>query len=299
MGAARRIRLIWNEEQKKPLPRGNGGLPFASLQVISLWDMIQWYAKDAVYLGLGIERLIKGANPQTKWASRESFEAWLKDVAKHATVLELECVLDKAQSLLATVKKSASWPPAHCHVFSGEVNEILSRFESETKFAPILVIAKERRRYVDEKWVCKDFDASKFPNLKTEFSEAGRCFAYGRFTAAVHHLCRGLEEPLEMMAKELKVTVDPHNKNWGKIIGDMQKAVSDFDKGHGKIPKKWRGVKKSYNDAAAQFIFIKDGYRNPAAHLAPFFVEEKAAEIFNGAQAFAGVLSTGLPALTW
>ena len=116
-------------------------------------------------------------------------------------------------------------------------------------------------------------DALFGPEVNTEFAdavvdikEAGNCYALGRYTACVFHLMRVLEIALHKVAKDLAVTFPAaiELENWQNIIEKIESAIRDKEK----LPK---GTYKSeelqyYSEAAKEFRYFKDAWRNHVSH---------------------------------
>ena len=103
--------------------------------------------------------------------------------------------------------------------------------------------------------------------------------ALGRWTAAVMHLMRGLEPALRALQDAVQVEV--LKEQWGQILDQIESKIKRIKKRtHGAKDEQW------YSEAAAQFRFLKDAWRNYANHLHERYDEERAEDIFNGVKAF-------------
>jgi hypothetical protein len=106
----------------------------------------------------------------------------------------------------------------------------------------------------------------KFPTAKYDISEAGNCYATGRYTACVFHLMRVAEHGLRRLAKSLKVPFPQtlETKEWAALIGDIENEIQGIIQ----KPKSLKRTKELefYNSIAAQFRYFKDGWRNHVMH---------------------------------
>ena len=126
-----------------------------------------------------------------------------------------------------------------------------------------------------------------FPSAVREISEAGKCRALGRWTACVMHIMRALEPAIH--ALQVSVSVDFPKDQWHQILDQIEAKIRDIKKhSHGQIEEQW------HSEAASHFRFIKDAWRNYAAHGKVLYDEESASEIWNSSRALMRQLSTRL-----
>lgn len=126
-----------------------------------------------------------------------------------------------------------------------------------------------------------------FPSSAGEIDEAGKCLALGRWTAAVMHLMRALEPAL--LALQRDVNVEHPKEQWHHVIDQIEAKIRQIKKRtHGAEDEKW------YSDAAIQFRYIKDGWRNYSQHLHERYDKERAIDIFNATKALMRQLATRL-----
>ncbi len=69
--------------------------------------------------------------------------------------------------------------------------------------------------------------ADKFPRLTEDISEAGKCLALSRYTAAVFHLMRVMEITVQMFGKKLGVPLTGE-KNWQVILDQINVAIRNM-----------------------------------------------------------------------
>jgi hypothetical protein len=69
---------------------------------------------------------------------------------------------------------------------------------------------------------------NKFPVMSEDISEAAKCIALSRYTAAVFHLSRAMEAAVVRLGEALSVTVLDKNNvelEWGKIISNLSSPI--------------------------------------------------------------------------
>jgi hypothetical protein len=102
---------------------------------------------------------------------------------------------------------------------------------------------------------------SSFPSARREFVHAARCLAFDESTAAVFHSMRAIEFGIRALVKALNIS--PTNPNWENIINDCEKAIKDIGPTLG---ADWKDKKQFYSEAAVNFRFFKDAWRNHTMH---------------------------------
>jgi hypothetical protein len=118
-----------------------------------------------------------------------------------------------------------------------------------------------------------------FPGARRDIAAAGRCYALDEWTACVVHLMRALEHGLRWLAKRVGLKPeDVEKENWKKVIDLIEKKIRELEQ----LPK---GPTKSENvqflsEAATQFRWFKDAWRNDAAHGNEYYDEREGAPIF-------------------
>lgn len=132
---------------------------------------------------------------------------------------------------------------------------------------------------------------ASFPSTAFEINEASRCLFLDRGTACVFHLMRILELGLRVFADQFGVASD--HANWHNIIERIEKAVRNM----GNDPTRatdWKDQQEFYSQAATQFMFIKEAWRNYTAHAHGKYTEEEAVSMVINVRAFMQKLATRL-----
>lgn len=118
-----------------------------------------------------------------------------------------------------------------------------------------------------------------FPDAKRDLSAAGRCFAVDEWTACVTHLMRALEYALRWLAKRAGLKPDEYEgENWKNVIDRIEKKIRELEQ-LPKSPAKSENV-QFLSEAATQFHWFKDAWRNQAAHAHVFYDDRDGIQIF-------------------
>ena len=113
-------------------------------------------------------------------------------------------------------------------------------------------------------------------------------FALEQNDACVFHLMRILERVLGTLA--FKFNVPFERTNWHNIIEELEAKIRKMDSNFG---PDWKDKQKLYAQAASQFMFFKDAWRNHVMHVRDVFDEGKALSVFNSVRGFMQVLTEG------
>jgi hypothetical protein len=133
--------------------------------------------------------------------------------------------------------------------------------------------------------------ADAFPSAWRELGHSARCLAFDQSTACVFHAMRAIEFPLQALTVALNVV--PSNPNWDTAIRDCEKAIREL----GNPPntrKGWKEDKHFYSEAAVNFRYFKDAYRNHAMHGKVSYERRDAKEIMEHSTSFVQHLSPKL-----
>lgn len=119
--------------------------------------------------------------------------------------------------------------------------------------------------------------ADAFPIASYDVSEAAKCVALERSTAAVFHLMRVTEAALKAVAYYLSVEA-PKNPNWGSWLRVMRDE---------RLRRGGDWVDREFlQDICARLDAIKDAYRNTAMHIDIIYTEEEAQDLFQQTKQF-------------
>jgi hypothetical protein len=122
-----------------------------------------------------------------------------------------------------------------------------------------------------------------------DIAESGKCLALSRGTACIMHLMRVLEFGLNVLANELGVRFE--RREWENVINDIEVAVKLINGPH--VGTEWREKQKFYSEAAKDFRYFKNAWRNHAMHARERYDASEAKLIFEHVKSFMHHLATG------
>lgn len=219
-------------------------LPLSPKRLISLWDMIQFLARDLAHdwqwlLGEKNNAYKKASNPDT-------FNPAPEDINRITALLKgddrLICKglmhfcdslgMDKSKSRinLLLMKLSSSNTTPNCHVIHSELLAIEHGLWEELKARKFVFVPLDK--YFEQDGLFGDAVNATFKEFVSEIKEAGNCLAMELNTAGVCLLMRVVERGLRMLAAELKVTIrhDLEFADWEEIITGIKNSIGLLEK---------------------------------------------------------------------
>lgn len=110
------------------------------------------------------------------------------------------------------------------------------------------------------------------PKTKTEWKAAGRCLAFGMFTACGFHVARAVEGALESYFSTYNGGPDAKKKQWGEYLAALEKLSAN-------------GASPSPDPKTmAELKQMKDDWRNPLMHPRVVLGEAEARTVFNNGE---------------
>lgn len=119
--------------------------------------------------------------------------------------------------------------------------------------------------------------AAKFPQMTEDISEAGKCLAFGRPTAAVFHLMRVMEIGTQKLGDKLGVQF-ASEKNWQNILDEVNKAIRGLDQRAAQT--------KAYAAASSHLYNVKLAWRNEVMHPKQTYTDEEAMKVHSAVNTF-------------
>jgi hypothetical protein len=121
-----------------------------------------------------------------------------------------------------------------------------------------------------------------FPSSLIDIVEAGNCYALDRPTACVFHAMRVLEYGLCALAKDVGLVFDV--QQWHVIIEQIESKIKE-QRNLPKTSKKDERL-QFLSEAAKEFMYFKDGWRNHVTHRQMIYDMPQAESILSHVKAF-------------
>lgn len=179
----------------------------------------------------------------------------------------------------------------HARIIAPLLTEAAKRMRAELKAHFYLYVPRDKTLFLTSPFQGWDRARAAFPSSEYDTKEAGYCLALGRATACVFHSMGVLEHGLKALAAEFSVPTN--HKAWGDIIPQIENGIKRIPRATNK-PKDWREHQKFCAEAAAQFMHLKNAWRNHTAHARVKYTEEEAEAIYRHVRDFMQHLSKRL-----
>lgn len=172
-----------------------------------------------------------------------------------------------------------------------ELNLLADAFKRELKDRVFLHIPTADAEYYQSNKLLSVEAKAAFPKLAQELKAAGNAYACGLATASVFHCMRALEHSLAALAVDVGLRWE--KEQWNNIIEQIEAKVRDLNR---TLPM---GAAKDarinfLSQAAKEFMYFKDGWRNYVAHNRVNYTLPDALEVIEHVQAFTERLAPSL-----
>jgi hypothetical protein len=268
-------------------------------RLVSLGDMMkqfgtQWFLDFCVRLGK-MEEANKGAKPGD--VLPDVFKP-LTDWANYLDLLGLTSPSKAAKRMRVALMDAATPMPLTEWVeWAKDMQRRLIEASEDMTF--LAVDYPDAIKYQGGEQLFGSEVVDAFPSTAQDIDEAGKCLALDRPTACVFHLTRVLQAGLYALASDLGVKAT--GRNWGLVIGDMEKEIArqkkagPGTKASASVKASWKAEVEFHAAAAMHFSHLTDAFRNRTIHKTGYlFKQEKAQSIFDHARDFMQHLATKL-----
>ena len=215
---------------------------------------------------------------------RKEINEWLNYAVHQARTLELQAAQDRIDIFNRKLTGAMNLSD-----FRAEVRALRETFEVGLK-------SKHFYQYPQQKALLlgrlqSDWSAAlrSFPMIAPDVEAAVDCYAFGRNTAAVFHSMRVVEHGLREIAASVNLTFE--TQQWHIIIEQIESEVralaSKWPQGASKA--KWM---RFYSEAAKEFFYFKDGWRNYVSHGGDPYDEHQALIVLEHVKAFMNHLAS-------
>ncbi|MGA8026350.1 MAG: hypothetical protein WB992_04340 [Bryobacteraceae bacterium] len=235
----------------------------------------------------------------------------LRKLSQACNSIGLRFSASYADELIASVESHLGWPVClntsleelskrndrkdlTPQVFVNEITILKKRIDDELRNVEFFSLEPGKSSFLNDPYLFGVNVFNRFPSATLDIEEAGKCLAFGRFTACVFHLMRVIEAGLRELGKSLN---DPNlnpktNPNWERIL---KRCDDELKKPYADRSPEWQKGPQFFADATANLRAVKDAWRNPSLHVEISYDEEKCSDVWNAVRAFMRHLAEGLP----
>lgn len=275
--------------------------------LVGFWDMVDFAARPfAVALGkLQLRKSVadcwneqgRGQEHFSEKATRLTMES-VEEIARQCEEVEIDAAQPFFEKLSKLQKKRGGFlTPEDVRGQIQPMIEVIQDQLNKRRFTYIPLAKASSLETFATDW---DPIWKKFGSDKTRYHsrEAVYCYALERNTACVFHCMCVLEPGLKSLARRLDIR-NP-KKDWGSIIGEIDKKIAMLRAliATKKVKPRARAVRANLltfcSEAAKEFFYFKDAWRNHTAHGRAQYDENDARKILEHVRQFLTHLSTKL-----
>lgn len=261
-------------------------------RVVSLWDMLQFYADKLVEALNTLNRFevifMQTALPLQNEDMIKSYDNQVKRLQKILEDIKLNVSARQAHTLSIVITNADNnSPEAKAAVIKQYSEELRSRIADELDGKSFYFISSHVELMSDPFPFGESVNDS-FPSAQYDIREAGQCLALKRSTACVFHLMRILEIGLSALVSAIDLRME--KKTWNTILNRFEAEIRSRDNKADR--KKWKINDEKFLAEAATYIrMVKNAWRNHAIHGKDVYTDEQAEEIYRSVKSFMRHLS--------
>lgn len=266
-------------------------------RLVSLWDVLKQYSFSFFEVTSRLERL-RGYTSVYESTSRPVYEHHRKELLECLPKMRKECgvlSLDSTADLTSHIESEVfqKGEDYKYNDFQTDLKTLSFSFSTGLKKCVVFRIEDEKKKYFQKDDLAGPKVKSDFPLCSGEITKAGNCYALEQDEACVFHCMCALELALHVLANELNAnfggTLDL--QDWGTIIGKIESEIKKLEQ----LPKgRYKSdTLKFFSEAAMQFRWFKDAWRNHAMHGRGVYDEGLAFSVFGSVRKFVQALADG------
>lgn len=255
--------------------------------LVSLWDMINCYISPlcALCSQLMLEQIARddgfarpGPDEPISDAEERRISGWLQVATCAANDFELNAVHDRIAIIRRNLKTAMSQRD-----LATELRVLRETIDNCLRWQCIYRYPLGKSDFL-KKWKDDWGPVPKsFPSAEGDIVAGVDLWALGHSTASVFHFMRVLEHGLRALANEFGRNFDVHN--WQVIIDQIEAEIRALGK---TLPA---GIPKSerlqfLSEAAKEFVYFKDGWRNYVSHNRATYDEHQARSVLEHVRSF-------------
>ena len=263
-------------------------------RIVSLWDMLTYLTGDT-FAALGnfgqVVHMLYDADHDPasgqvgiKNTTFDTIFISIKEIDRVALALQLDATIVSATNCLEILGRgqkdanSNTWfSKSDTERLGWMIHALRTNFAVQMQSRMVLVLGDQNTVYLasDEPPFGQSVDDA-FPKASEEISEAAKCLALKRNTAAVFHLMRAMELAVQRLAEALGKS-NPSEKVWGFILADIHTAIEAMPKG----PER-----DAWSASHAHLYHVKQAWRNDTMHPKTTYTEQQAQDVFDAVKSF-------------
>ena len=156
----------------------------------------------------------------------------------------------------------------------------------------LLRLDSAARGYYDHDKLFGEEVYQTFPESRDDIKEAGTCFALDRYTSAVFHTMRAVEQATKKIYSTKTIQAELHKLKFAQTLGDMARNITEIARYYPKGK-----IKGRLHATGLHLMNITEAERNPIMHTNRIYSEKEAKLILDNAREFMTGLCSVLQSL--
>lgn len=223
-----------------------------------------------------------------------TYKVMLSYTVDQVCAIELMAARDRCDKLHVCLRDGLTWGELRT-----QAKVLREAIESELQYRRFAYVPTGNALLHDKFALNWDAIWSRFPASKEDSLRAADCYALEQDTACVFHLMRVSEIGLRAIAKKMRVTLKDKGKpmpvefaTWDKVINGIRTKITQAHA----MSKSVRRAKQLqfYSDAADRCTYIRDIWRNEAAHTRKNYNHGEALGVLTRVREFMELLAKSL-----
>jgi hypothetical protein len=265
--------------------------PPKPFQLVSLWEMYQmslgpisavsgiltmWEAKISSLINMNrLDPMLSFADAVSMAPNFNNLKSAFKTLENHVMDLDLKSTGRLAKEIMTDIDK------ARLITIKDNLGKLINIMESELCEKYVLYVPEHQAAWITYK-IFPDSVTDAFPSTADEIKEACNCYALDRPTACVFHSMRILEYGLCALANDVGLEFD--KQQWHTIIVKIESVIKELRN----LPQgKEKDERLQFlSEAAKEFMYFKDGWRNHVTHRRIIYDPPQAVSILSHTKAF-------------
>jgi hypothetical protein len=248
---------------------------------------------DRVICELGAEIDVRGADARIAKTTADYFCKTLARLNTHCERLNLYRSKDSITDLLFSVKTLDERMLDTIGSVRTQILRLRTAISRDLDERVFLSLHVSDIKYFEQEQLFGPEVFNNFPSAHHDVTEAGNCYATGRYTACVFHGMRVIEKGLHALVRDLNrrfgtnvvFNKDIEYVNWGNIIDKLESEIRGLLQ-PSKQPRLAPDDLQFYSQTATEFVYFKNAWRDDVSHSRSEYDENEAKSVMNHVEAF-------------
>lgn len=199
---------------------------------------------------------------------RKLLKPWTTRISNEAKFLGLPSTTRQA---IRIAQECDAWK---AHEIDAAIVELERRFDEEIEALTLFYIPNDRIDFYRRTDLFGERFKQHFPQANSEICEAGKCFAFDRFTASVFHLTHAMEIALRVLFNSLGMTARIYSvTRWTKLLERIDGKIKKNSERLANHPD-WKDAAPFYQKAHAFLAAACNPLRNSMVHVDVTYADE-------------------------